>query len=59
MKPKKAPKLYLLILALQTILMLTVATGPFFDGTFQFSLVPFEWHKTIGFLLNFSKIRRR
>ncbi|MCC2679899.1 MAG: hypothetical protein K0R29_2475 [Pseudobdellovibrio sp.] len=54
MKPAEAPRLYLLILALQTVLMLTVAVGPFFDGSFQFSLIPFEWHKTFGFLLNLS-----
>lgn len=34
--------------------MLGVTLGPLVDGTFDFSFVPFAWHKIIGFALNFS-----
>lgn len=51
---KNPPKLYLVILGLQSIFMFATAVGPFIDGRFDLSLVPFEWYKTVGFLLNFS-----
>ncbi len=35
--------------------MLLVAFGPLVDGSgFDFNLLPFAWHKTVGFVLNFS-----
>lgn len=35
--------------------MLLVAFGPLIDASgFDFNLLPFAWHKTIGFMLNFS-----
>lgn len=51
---KQAPKLYLLILTLQSFFMICVAAGPFVDGQLDFGLLPFAWHKTIGFVLNLA-----
>lgn len=46
--------LYRIILALQGMCMLGVAFGPFVDGLFDFSFLPFAWYKVIGFALNVS-----